>query len=253
MTDLPYADNVVKKIDLDHDGHPEILLGGGCIPLAYPLAHPTCLYRYAGGRLVRAAETALDSLGVIRDLTITGIDHDGGEDVLAVGAWSGILLLENKLGSLQPARNIYPGRTGLWNRIQITDIDNDGDQDLIVINDHIAGLGGGNALWRNDGPGDAPGAWRFTSVGAAAGVAIPANSGGEGVNGMGLAVGDVDHDGFPDLAFSNIGPNYLLLNNGDGSFRDVSAEMGMRRGLLACVLVVCAQDSDDEYSVGVFF
>lgn len=134
MTDLPYADNVVKKIDLDHDGHPEILLGGGCMPLAYPLAHPTRLYRYAGGRLVRAAEPALDSLGVISDLTITDIDHDGDEDVLAVGEWSGILLLENKLGNLQPARNIYPGRTGLWNRIQITDIDNDGDQDLIVGN-----------------------------------------------------------------------------------------------------------------------
>lgn len=104
------------------------------MPLAYPLAHPTRLYRYAGGRLVRAAEPALDSLGVISDLTITDIDHDGDEDVLAVGEWSGILLLENKLGNLQPARNIYPGRTGLWNRIQITDIDNDGDQDLIVGN-----------------------------------------------------------------------------------------------------------------------
>lgn len=138
------------------------------------------------------------------------------------------------------------------------DHDRDGDQDLIVINDHIAGLGGGNALWRNDGPGDAPGAWRFTSVGAAAGVAIPANSGGEGVNGMGLAVGDVDHDGFPDLAFSNIGPNYLLLNNGDGSFRDVSAEMGMRRGLLAwqrrsITWAVHLFDHDNDADLDLYF
>ncbi|MBK7827703.1 VCBS repeat-containing protein [Nannocystis sp.] len=138
------------------------------------------------------------------------------------------------------------------------DHDRDGDQDLIVINDHIAGLGGANALWRNDGPGDAPGAWRFTSVGAAAGVAIAADSSGEGANGMGLAVGDVDRDGFPDLAFSNIGPNYLLLNNGDGSFRDASAATGMRRGLLAwqrrsITWAVHLFDHDNDADLDLYF
>lgn len=113
------------------------------------------------------------------------------------------------------------------------DHDRDGDQDLIVINDHIAGLSGPNALWRNDGPGVAPGAWRFTEVGAATGLAIPAGSGGDGANGMGLAVGDVDRDGWPDLAFSNIGGNFLLLGDRQGGFVDVSSAAQMRRGLLA--------------------
>ena len=108
------------------------------------------------------------------------------------------------------------------------DHDRDGDQDLIVINDHIPGLGGPNALWRNDGA-DGDG-WRFTEVGASSGLAIPAATPPEAVNGMGLAVGDVDRDGWPDLAFSNIGPNVLLLNNRDGNFRDVSEAAGVRRG-----------------------
>lgn len=43
---------------------------------------------------------------------------------------------------------------------------------------------------------------------------------------MGLAVGDYDHDGFPDLYVTNFGPNRLFHNNGDGTFREVTAESG---------------------------
>ena len=45
-------------------------------------------------------------------------------------------------------------------------------------------------------------------------------------HGMGVATGDFDNDGWVDLYLSNLGPNRLLRNNGDGTFADVSASSG---------------------------
>jgi enediyne biosynthesis protein E4 len=74
-----------------------------------------------------------------------------------------------------------------------------------------------NALYRNLG------GFRFADVTEAAGV-------GEAGYGMGVAVGDYDNDGYPDVYCNNFGPNVLYRNNGDGTFADVTARAGVARG-----------------------
>jgi hypothetical protein len=99
-----------------------------------------------------------------------------------------------------------------------SDYDNDGDLDLMVIND-FGPVNVPNRLFRNDGPGG-PGGWIFTDVSAESGFDFA-------MYGMGIAVGDIDLDGDFDYYMTDIGPNNLALNNGDGTFTDIAASAGV--------------------------
>ncbi|MCA9931361.1 MAG: CRTAC1 family protein, partial [Anaerolineales bacterium] len=103
------------------------------------------------------------------------------------------------------------------------DFDNDGDQDLYLVNDWNASTNT-NRLWRNDGS-DGSGGWTFVEISATAGVS-PAE-----VNGMGLGIGDPNNDGWLDLAFSDVGLAWLYLNDQDGTFTDISSSAGMPAGV----------------------
>ena len=66
----------------------------------------------------------------------------------------------------------------------------------------------------------------FTDVTEAAGLA---NAGASNY-GMGVAVGDYDNDGYPDLFVTSYGKNILYHNNGNGTFTDVTAKAGVAGG-----------------------
>ena len=48
--------------------------------------------------------------------------------------------------------------------------------------------------------------------------------------GMGVAIGDYDNDGRPDIYVTNLGRNILYHNNGDGTFTDVTEKAGVAGG-----------------------
>jgi hypothetical protein len=71
-----------------------------------------------------------------------------------------------------------------------------------------------NRLFRNDGNGV------FADVTDKAGLA------GTGYD-IGVAVGDYDNDGYPDLFVAGVHHNTLYHNNGDGTFTDVTTKAGL--------------------------
>jgi hypothetical protein len=101
------------------------------------------------------------------------------------------------------------------------DYDNDGRVDLFFANgaNLVAGTPSpGNALYRNAGRG------RFADVTARANVR------GNGRFATGIAVGDVDNDGWADLFVAGYGGNLLYRNNRDGTFADLTASAGVGGG-----------------------
>lgn len=77
-----------------------------------------------------------------------------------------------------------------------------------------------NRLYRQNKDGS------FTDVTEQAGLA----NAGDGNYGMGVAMGDYDNDGYPDLYVTSYGKNVLYHNNGDGTFTDVTAKAGVAGG-----------------------
>ena len=101
--------------------------------------------------------------------------------------------------------------------LALIDYDGDGDLDLFVPNGatlDATAKGPGARLYENDGH------MRFTDVTAKSGIDFHGW-------GMGVAVGDVDGNGFDDLYVAAYGPDVLLLNDGKKHFTDGTAKAGL--------------------------
>jgi len=96
------------------------------------------------------------------------------------------------------------------------DFNRDGRLDIFVANDSYP-----QQLFRNNGDGT------FTEVGAAAGVGY--NEDGHVFSGMGVAVSDLDGDGFPDILATALPYEYYALfhNRRDGTFDYASVRSGL--------------------------
>lgn len=99
------------------------------------------------------------------------------------------------------------------------DFDNDGWMDIYLVNSGRSDFYNPkvplrNALYRNNRDGT------FADVSEKAGV--PGNG-----YGMGIAVGDYDGDGHPDMYVTQYGHSILYHNNGDGTFSDVTEKAGV--------------------------
>jgi enediyne biosynthesis protein E4 len=107
--------------------------------------------------------------------------------------------------------------------VALLDYDNDGWLDIYLVNGSTYDAMSGKAtpphaaLFHNNHDGT------FTDIAEKAGVTNDRW-------GFGVAVGDYDNDGWPDLYVTNFGKNRLYHNNHDGTFTDVAEKAGVALG-----------------------
>ena len=198
--------------DFDQDGDID-LLGGST-----PTDKLTVVLRNDGGKkfVDVAAGIGLTIPGrSARQTNWVDYDNDGDLDVYSSDRAGDNKLFQNTGGKFT---HVFVGVGPTDPRPTVgacwLDADNDGDLDLFLANQ----AGVADALWRNDGTS-------FTDVATQVGVAGPARTKAEG--GVGCAVGDYDNDGRLDIFVPNYGHNQLYRNNGDGTFTDTAAKVGL--------------------------
>jgi len=154
-----------------------------------------------------------------RPITAGGFVDDGPVVFQDVSEKAGLTKWRHVMGTPEDAFIIETVGSG----VALLDYDNDGWLDVYLVNGSTYDAMSGKtspphaALFHNNHDGT------FTDVTQQAGVTNDRW-------GFGVAVGDYDNDGWPDLYVTNFGKNRLYHNNHDGTFTDVADKAGVALG-----------------------
>jgi hypothetical protein len=154
-----------------------------------------------------------------RPITAGGFVESGPVVFQDISAKAGLTRWRHVMGT--PEKTFILETVG--SGVALLDYDNDGWLDIYLVNgstyDAMSGKASAPhaALFHNNHDGT------FTDVAEKAGVTNDRW-------GFGVAVGDYDNDGWPDLYVTNFGKNRLYHNNHDGTFTDVAEKAGVTLG-----------------------
>lgn len=135
-----YNGSCVAPCDFDNDGDIDLFVGSRSVPGAYGLSPKQQLLENDGHGMFRdVTETRMKRLmkaGMVTGACWTDYDNDGDKDLVLVGEWMNVTVLNNNKGSFSDAtsRAGLGETSGWWNCVTAVDVDKDGDMDLVCGN-----------------------------------------------------------------------------------------------------------------------
>ena len=135
------ASHAIIKINIDEDPESELLILGAAVPGQYPKSEKHALLDYQGSKYVDIISDVIPEMNKVPGLTRSAewvdLTGDGVSELITVGEWQNILVYQkNAEGQYRDVSSKWNtmGKEGWWRSITAADLDNDGDQDLIVGN-----------------------------------------------------------------------------------------------------------------------
>ncbi|HBE40909.1 MAG TPA: RNA-binding protein [Bacteroidales bacterium] len=131
----------VAAADIDGDGDLDLFVGGRLMPGNYPEPQQSLLLLNDGsGRFSDAAAEMIPDLasgGMITDAGWADLNNDNRPDLIIAGEFMPIRIFLNQEGKIfREATDAFFEKSegGFWNKILMTDLDNDGDMDIVAGN-----------------------------------------------------------------------------------------------------------------------
>ena len=127
----------VATQDFNLDGYDDVFIGEQFKEMIYGTLGDGFLFQSDGkGAFIEVPQPALKNLGIITDAKFHDFNNDDWPDLIIVGEWMPITILINKNGFFENETDLYEldQTSGLWNTIELIDINNDGQMDFIAGN-----------------------------------------------------------------------------------------------------------------------
>ncbi len=121
--------------DIDHDGDQDVFVGGLADAKAFGVPVNSYFMLNDGQAHFRLADSGminLNSLGVITGAGFADLDQNGWDDLILVGEWRPITIFYNEKGIFK--KSDIPFSTGLWQSVQMDDVNQDGKPDILAGN-----------------------------------------------------------------------------------------------------------------------
>ena len=134
-----HSSSTVVVADIDNDNDLDLFVGERTIPNEYGSPGSGFLLINDGkGQFSEESQKLapeFKDLGMITDAVFIDINNDNYKDLVVVGEFMGIEVFQNNKGVFKKSqRSDLSGLSGWWNTIKASDLDNDGDLDLIIGN-----------------------------------------------------------------------------------------------------------------------
>jgi enediyne biosynthesis protein E4 len=129
----PYCTSAssIAVVDYNKDGLEEVFIGGRVAPGNYGQIPESYLLRVQGDSLVNVTDSALTKIGMVTSAVWADMNNDTWPDLILAGEWMAVTVFMNQNGRLSTKPITIENSNGWWNTIVCSDLDNDGDMDIV--------------------------------------------------------------------------------------------------------------------------